>query len=58
MTRVDHRVALKEIGCLMDAEPNTAAGRRLNTLVRLVDAYESRHDAIEPPTRITTAGIC
>jgi antitoxin component HigA of HigAB toxin-antitoxin module len=50
-TRADHRAALKEIERLMDATPNTAAGRRLDVLVRLVDAYESRHDPIEPPSR-------
>jgi len=50
-TRADHRAALKEIERLMDAKPNTSAGRRLDVLARLVDAYESRHYPIEPPTR-------
>jgi HTH-type transcriptional regulator/antitoxin HigA len=42
---------LKEIDGLMDAKPNTSAGRRLDVLARLVDAYESRHYPIEPPNR-------
>lgn len=36
----------------MDAKPNTSAGRRLEVLTGLVDAYESRHDPIEPPNRV------
>jgi HTH-type transcriptional regulator/antitoxin HigA len=50
-TRADHQAALKEIERLMDAKPNTSAGRRLDVLARLVDAYESRHYPIEPPSR-------
>jgi HTH-type transcriptional regulator/antitoxin HigA len=43
---------LQEIERLMDAKPNTSAGRRLEVLIRVVDAYESRHDSIEPPSRV------
>lgn len=51
-TRADHRAALKEIERLMDAKPNTSAGRRLEVLTQVVDAYESRHEPIEPPNRV------
>lgn len=51
-TRAAHRAALMEIEQLMDAKPNTPRGRRLDALVWLVDAYESRHDPIEPPNRV------
>jgi hypothetical protein len=52
-TPTGHRAALKEIERLMDAKPkpNTSAGQRLEALVRLVDAYESRIYPIKPPTR-------
>lgn len=50
-TRADHRAALKEIERLMDAKPNTSAGLKLEVLARLVDAYESRHFPIKPPSR-------
>jgi len=50
-TRADHQAALKEVARLMDAKPNTSAGRRLDVLARLVDAYESRRYPIEPPSR-------
>jgi len=51
-TRAHHRAALREIEGLMDAKPNTARGRRLDVLTRLVEAYESRHYPIEPPSRV------
>ena len=52
-TRTDHRAALREIEQLMDAKPNTSRGRRLDVLARLVEAYESRRDPIEPPSGAT-----
>jgi HTH-type transcriptional regulator/antitoxin HigA len=51
-TKADHRAALKEIERLMDASPGTRAGDRLEILTTLVDHYESRHEAIEPPDPI------
>lgn len=45
----DYRRALKEIEKLMDARPNTAKGDRLDVLTTLVEAWEGRHHAIEPP---------
>jgi HTH-type transcriptional regulator/antitoxin HigA len=49
--RAAHRAALKDIERLMDAKLNASVGRRLQVLARAVDAYESRHDPIEPPNR-------
>ncbi len=38
----DHDAALKAIDGLMGAEPDTPAADRLEVLVTLVEAYESR----------------
>ena len=48
-TKADYRAALKEIGNLMGARTNTAAGERLDLLVTLVEAYEARHHALDLP---------
>ena len=48
----DYDVALVEIDRLMDAEPGTSRGDRLDVLVTLVEAYEARHWAIDPPDAI------
>jgi HTH-type transcriptional regulator/antitoxin HigA len=48
-TKADHRAALKDIEHLMDARQGTPAGDRLEVLTTLVEHYESRHEAIEPP---------
>lgn len=48
-TEIDYRMALKEIEGLMHAEPDTPAGDRLDVLVTLVEAYESRHYPLELP---------
>lgn len=48
----DYETALAEIDTLMDAEPDTTEGDRLDVLVTLVEAYEARHWAIEPPDPI------
>jgi HTH-type transcriptional regulator/antitoxin HigA len=45
----DYRRALKEIDRLMDARPNSADGDRLDILTTLVEAWEERHHAIDPP---------
>lgn len=46
-TEADHEAALEEIDRLMDAEPGTDDGDRLDVLVTLVEAYEQRHHRIE-----------
>ncbi len=47
--KVDHEAALAEIDQLMDAEPDTPEGDRLDILVTLVEAYETKHYPIDPP---------
>ena len=51
-SEADYDAALEEIDRLMDAEPNTRRGDRLDVLVTLVDAYEAKRWAIEPPAPI------
>jgi len=48
----DYEAALAEVDTLMDAEPGTPEGDRLDILVTLIEAYEARHWAIEPPDPI------
>jgi HTH-type transcriptional regulator/antitoxin HigA len=51
-TEADYEAALAEVESLMDAEPNTPRGDRLDVLVTLVEAYEAAHWAIEAPDPI------
>lgn len=51
-TKRDHARALKEIEGLMGAERGTAEGDRLDVLVTLVEAWESRHYPIDLPDPI------
>lgn len=48
-TKADYRAALKEIELLMGAERNTSKGERLDVLVTLVEAYETRHFPLDLP---------
>ncbi len=48
-TERDYHKALKEIEKSWDAKPNTPQGDRLDVLVTLVEAYEQKHYAINPP---------
>lgn len=48
-TRRDYRRALKEIEALMDAEPGTPEGDRLDLLATLVEAWEAKHYRIDLP---------
>jgi HTH-type transcriptional regulator/antitoxin HigA len=45
----DYQRALSEIEQLMDAEPRTPEGDRLDVLATLVDAWEQKHYRIEAP---------
>jgi len=45
----DYEAVLAEIDELMDAEPGTPEGDRLDVLVTLVEAYEARHWEIDLP---------
>ena len=51
-TEDDYDAALGEVDQLMDAVPGTPEGERLDVLVTLVEAYEARHWAIDPPDPI------
>jgi HTH-type transcriptional regulator / antitoxin HigA len=48
----DYDAALQEIERLMDAAAGTPEGDHLDVLVTLVEAYEARHWAIDPPDPI------
>jgi HTH-type transcriptional regulator / antitoxin HigA len=52
-TEADYDAALEEIDRLMDAEPNTKDGDRLDILTTLVEVYEGVHHPIEAPDPIT-----
>ncbi len=51
-TDADYREALKQIESLMMAEPDSAEGERLDVMVTLVEAYESKHHALDLPDPI------
>lgn len=51
-SETDYQAALAEIEELMDAEPGTQAGDRLDVLATLVDAYEAKHHRIDAPDPI------
>lgn len=48
----DYEAALAEVDSLMDASPGTPEGDRLDVLVTLIEAYEARHWAVDPPDPI------
>ena len=51
-TEEDYDAALALVGTLMDAEPGTPEGDRLDVVVTLIEAYEARHWAISAPDPI------
>ena len=51
-TEADYESALQEVERLMDAEPNTPEGDRLDVLATLVEAWEEKHHPIEDPDPI------
>ncbi len=51
-TDADYRAALAEIEALMNAEPDTPDGDRLDVVATLVEAYEARHFPIAAPDPI------
>ena len=53
-TDADYEAVLQEIDRLMDAEPDTPEGDRLDVLVTLVEAYEAKQYPIEDPDPIAT----
>ena len=48
-TKTDYEAALKAADLLVDADPGTADGDRLEVLVTLIEAYESSHFQIPEP---------
>lgn len=48
----DYDTALAEVDGLMDAEPGTPEGDRLDVLVTLIEAYEAKRWRIEAPDPI------
>ena len=48
-TEADYEAVLEEIDRLMDAEPNTPEGERLDVLVTFVETWEEKHFQIEDP---------
>ena len=51
-TKADYRATLKEIETLMSAGPRTSEGDRLDVLVTLVEAWERKHEPMDPPDPI------
>ena len=49
-TEADYSAALVEIERLWGAEIDTPEGDRLDVLMTLVDAYETKHHPIYPPS--------
>jgi len=48
-TEADHRAAVARIEELMSAAPDSLEGDELDVLATLVDAYETKHHAIDAP---------
>jgi HTH-type transcriptional regulator/antitoxin HigA len=48
-TEADYQAALREIESLIDSQPGTPQGDRLDVLVTLVEAYEARNFPIPEP---------
>jgi HTH-type transcriptional regulator/antitoxin HigA len=51
-TKADHKSALAEVERLWGAKSGTPKGDRLDVLVTLIDAYETRHYPMDPPDPI------
>lgn len=53
-TEADYKATLKEVARLMESDPElgTPDGDRLDVLATLVQAYEAKHHAIDPPDPI------
>lgn len=48
-TEADYEAALKEVEGLMESQPGTPAGDRMDVLVTLIEAYEAKHFPIPYP---------
>ena len=57
-TKADYRAALAEVDQLMGAKLGTPAGDKLDILVTLIEAYESRHFPLAHPDPIEAIKFC
>jgi HTH-type transcriptional regulator/antitoxin HigA len=48
-TEADYEAALEEVAALWGAVSNTPKGDRLDVLATLIDVYEAKHHAMDPP---------
>ena len=48
-TEADYEAALKDIEKLMESQPGTPEGDRMDVLVTLIEAYEAKHFPIPEP---------
>ncbi len=48
-SEADYQAALKEIDSLVESQPGTPEGDRMDVLVTLVEAYEAKHFPIPEP---------
>ena len=48
-TEMDYEAALEEVAALWGAASNTPKGDRLDVLATLIDVYEAKHHAMDPP---------
>jgi HTH-type transcriptional regulator/antitoxin HigA len=48
-TEADYNAALEEVSALWGAASGTPEGDRLDVLATLIDAYEAKHHAMDPP---------
>lgn len=51
-TETDYEAALDEVAALWGAASGTSKGDRLDVLATLIDVYESKHHAMDPPDPI------
>ena len=51
-TEADYEAALEEVAALWGAASDTPKGDRLDVLATLIDAYEAKHYAMDPPDPI------
>ena len=48
-TEADYEAALQKVMALWRAASNTPKGDRLDVLATLIEVYETRHHAMDPP---------
>lgn len=51
-TEADYEAALEEVAALWGSASGTPKGDRLDVLATLIDVYEARHHAMDPPDPI------